>query len=132
LNGYLLDTNVALLSLARPEKISAAARAAIEQGPNVLSAVSYWEVVLKSMKGKLDVGEPRVWWTDALGQLAATPLPLRPDHVSRLGQLAKVATPHADPFDRILIAQALEEDLHLVSADAELGAYAGAGLRVVW
>jgi PIN domain nuclease of toxin-antitoxin system len=132
LNGYLLDTNVALLSLARPEKISAAARAAIEQGPNVLSAISYWEVVLKSMKGKLDVGEPRVCWTDALRQLAATPLPLRPNHVDRLGQLAKVATLHADPFDRILIAQALEEDLELVSADAELDAYAGAGLRVVW
>ena len=54
---------------------------------------------------------------------------LRPDHVGRLGQLAKVATQHADPFDRILIAQALEEDLDLVSADAELNAYAG--LRVV-
>jgi predicted nucleic acid-binding protein len=37
LNGFLLDTNIALLSLARPERISAAARAAIEQGPNVLS-----------------------------------------------------------------------------------------------
>lgn len=132
MKGYLLDTNVALLSLARPEKISAVARAAMEQGPNVLSAISYWEVVLKSMKRKLDVGEPRVWWTDALHQLAATPLPLRPDHVSRLGQLAKVATLHADPFDRILVAQALEEGLELVSADRELGGYARAGLRVVW
>jgi PIN domain nuclease of toxin-antitoxin system len=132
LNGYLLDTNVALLSLARPEKISAAARTAMEQGPNVLSAISYWEVVLKSMKGKLDVGEPRLWWADALRQLAATPLPLRADHVGRLGQLAKVATAHADPFDGILVAQALEEDLDLVSADAELGGYAGAGLRLVW
>jgi len=132
LNGFLLDTNVALLSLARPERISAAARAAIEQGPNVLSAISYWEVVLKSMKRELDVGEPRVWWTDALSQLAATPLPLRPDHVSRLGQLANVATIHADPFDRILVAQALEEGLDFVSVDAGLDAYAGAGLRVVW
>ena len=132
MNGYLLDTNVALLSLARPERISAAARAAIEQGPNVLSAISYWEVVLKSMKGKLDVGEPGLWWVDALQQLAATPLALRPDHVSRLGQLAKVATLHADPFDRILVAQALEEELDLVSAHRELGGYAGAGLRVVW
>ena len=57
MNGYLLDTNVALLSLVSPERISAAARAAIEEGPNVLSAISYWEVVLKSMKGKLDAGE---------------------------------------------------------------------------
>ena len=84
------------------------------------------------MKGKLDVGEPRVWWTDALRQLAATPLPLRPDHVGRLAQLANVSTLHSDPFDRILIAQALEEGLELVSADRELGGYAGAGLRVVW
>jgi PIN domain nuclease of toxin-antitoxin system len=86
LNGCLLDANVALLNLARPEKISAAARAAIEQGPNVLSAISYWEVVLK----------------------------------------------YADPFDRIVVAQTLEEDLDLVSVDAELGGYAGAGLRVFW
>ena len=73
MNGHVLNTHVALLSLVSPEKISAAARAAIEEGPNVLSAVSYWEVVLKLMKGKLDVGEPRVWWADALRQLAATP-----------------------------------------------------------
>jgi PIN domain nuclease of toxin-antitoxin system len=127
LNGYLLDTNVALLSLVRPEKISAAARAAIEKGPNVLSAISYWEVVLKSMKGKLDVGEPRIWWADALRQLAATPLPLRPGHVDRLGELAAI---HSDPFDRILVAQALVEGLDLVSSDGVLGGYAG--LRVIW
>jgi PIN domain nuclease of toxin-antitoxin system len=127
LNGYLLDTNVALLSLVSPEKISPAAREAIEEGPNVLSAISYWEVVLKSMQGKLDVGEPRVWWADALRQLAATPLPLRPGHVDRLGELAPI---HADPFDRILVAQALADGLDLVSADGVLGGYAG--LRVIW
>lgn len=75
------------------------------------------------MKGKLDVGEPRVWWTDALRQ---------PDHVGRLGQLAKVAALHADPFDRILIAWALEEDLNLLGADAEWNVSAGVGLRVIW
>ena len=127
MNGYLLDTNVALLSLVSPERISAAARGAIEEGPNVLSAISYWEVVLKSMKGKLDVGEPRVWWADALRQLAATPLPLRPGHVDHLVELAAV---HADPFDRILMAQALAEGLDLVRSDGVLGGYAG--LRVIW
>jgi PIN domain nuclease of toxin-antitoxin system len=57
---------------------------------------------------------------------------LRPDHVTRLRQLANVATLHADPFDRILIAQALEEGFDFMSADAELGGCAAAGLRELW
>jgi PIN domain nuclease of toxin-antitoxin system len=56
--GYLLDTNAALIALADPGRLSRAARKAILTGPNVLSVVSYWEVVLKSMKGNLDVGAP--------------------------------------------------------------------------
>ena len=96
----------------------------------MLSAVSYWEVVLKSMKGKLDVGEPRVWWADALRQLAATPLPLRPDHVGRLGQLAKVATLHADPFDRILVAQALVTPLRLLTRDLTVARYSDSIIHV--
>jgi PIN domain nuclease of toxin-antitoxin system len=63
-------------------------------------------------------GEPWVWWADALRQLAATPLPLRPGHVDRLKELVAI---HADPFDRILVAQALAEGLDLVSADEVLG-----------
>jgi PIN domain nuclease of toxin-antitoxin system len=128
LNGCLLDTNAALFALAAPRRLSAKARAAILAGPVYLSVVSYWEVVLKSMKGKLDVGEPRTWWRDALAQLAATPLALRPEHVSGVCVLP---SHHKDPFDRILIAQAIAEDLPLVTADGEMASYSSSGLRII-
>ena len=55
----LLDTNAVLLALTDPSLLCPAVRAAVFAGPNVLSVVVYWEVLLKSMKGLLDVGDPR-------------------------------------------------------------------------
>jgi PIN domain nuclease of toxin-antitoxin system len=127
-HGFLLDTHAALWALERPEKLSDPARKAVSSGPNYLSVISYWEVMLKSMKGTLDVGDPLAWWSTALEQLAATPLLLRPQHI---GQLYTLPPIHKDPFDRMLVAQATVEDLTLVTSDKTLARYAGAGLRVV-
>ena len=74
--GYLLDTHTAIFSMFQSKSLSADAKAVIARGTNFLSVVSYWEVMIKSMKGTLDVGDPRAWWFDALEQLAATVLPL--------------------------------------------------------
>ena len=126
--GYLLDTHTAIWALDTPELLSASARKAVLAGPNVLSVLSYWEIILKSMKGALDVGDPRAWWLDALDQLAATPLHLRPQHVAGVYALPPV---HKDPFDRMLIAQATAEGLALVSTDKEIARYASKSLRVV-
>jgi PIN domain nuclease of toxin-antitoxin system len=126
--SYLLDTHAVIWALDRPEALSAAARNAASTGPNVLSVVSYWEVMIKSMKGTLDVGDPRLWWREAVEQLAATILPLRPEHVAAVFGLSPI---HKDPFDRILIAQAAVEGLALVSMDAEIARYGSEGLRVV-
>lgn len=126
--GWLLDTHAALWALDRPEALSDAARYAVSSGPNVLSVVSYWEVMVKSMKGTLDVGDPRMWWQEALEQLAASPLLLLPKHISAVYGLAPI---HKDPFDRMLIAQATVEGLALVTADSEIARYASPGLRVV-
>ena len=84
--------------------------------------------MLKSMKGRLDVGDPRAWWLDALDQLAATPLLLRPQHIAGLFALPPI---HKDPFDRMLIAQAAVEGLALVTTDIEIARYATKTLRVV-
>jgi PIN domain nuclease of toxin-antitoxin system len=127
-NGYLLDTSVALLSLSAPERIAREVRASIEGSRVRLSVITYWEVVLKTGKGKLDVGDPRAWWPDALDKLTATPLTLRPEHVARIYALPSL---HRDPFDRALIAQAIAEDLTLVTTDAEIPQYESAGLRVL-
>jgi PIN domain nuclease of toxin-antitoxin system len=126
--GYLLDTCTALLALSQPDALSSAARKAVLTGPNILSVVSYWEVVLKSMKGTLDVGDPRAWWVDALDELAATPLVLKPQHIAGVCGLPPM---HKDPFDRVLIAQAASEGLTLVSPDADIARYASKALRIV-
>lgn len=128
MSGFLLDTNAALIALTDPDRLPSAVRTAVLTGPNFLSVVSYWEVLLKSMKGTLKVGDPRAWWGDALDQLAATPLLLRPEHIGTVSTLAPI---HKDPFDRILIAQATAERLDLVTTDDEIPRYASAVLRVV-
>jgi PIN domain nuclease of toxin-antitoxin system len=126
--GWLLDTHTALWALERPEALSDACRNAVGSGPNVLSIVSYWEVMLKSMKGKLDVGDPRLWWHEALEQLNARVLALRPEHVAGVYGLAPI---HKDPFDRMLIAQATVEGLALVSSDSDIARYASKSLHVI-
>lgn len=125
--GYLLDTHTALWALDTPELLTASARKAVLSGPNVLSVITYWEVMLKSMKGTLDVGDPRAWWFDALEQLVATPLPLRPQHIAGVYALPPI---HKDPFDRMLIAQASSEGFTLVTMDAEIAQYASKSLRI--
>ena len=111
---YLLDTNTALT--------------AVMTGRSVLSAVSSWEVVLKSMKGKLDVGDPRLWWNLAVEQLAALPLPLRAEHIAAVCELRPL---HRDPFDRVLMAQAIVENLTLVTRDQTMAQYASEHLKVI-
>ncbi|MBV8731394.1 MAG: type II toxin-antitoxin system VapC family toxin [Acidobacteriia bacterium] len=127
MSRYLLDTNFALVGLAEPQRIPASLRAAVDTGAVFLSVLSYWEVLLKSMKGKLVVGDPRLWWSDALDRLAATPLPLRPDHVDAIRDLPAI---HQDPFDRALIAQATVEGLTLATLDRDIPKYASERFKV--
>jgi PIN domain nuclease of toxin-antitoxin system len=127
-NGYLLDTNVALLATFNSASLVADVRKALENGPNYLSVGAYWEVVLKSMKGALKVGDPRTWWLETLEQLAATPLALMPEHIDGVCVLPAI---HKDPFDRILIAQATAEDLTFLTTDAEIAQYASEQFRVL-
>lgn len=126
--GYLLDTHAVICAVARSSALSADARRAIAGGPNLISVVTYWEVILNSTKGAIDVGDPRLWWRDVLEQLAASALPLRPAHVSAVYGLPSI---HKDPFHRLLIAQAVAEGLTLVSLNAEIAQYASADLRVI-
>lgn len=128
MKGKLLDTNIALFALGAPSRLTAAAMRAIESGPNLLSVVSYWEVALKCAKGSLELDDPHQWWQDALAHLAATPLLLRPEHITALNRLPMH---HKDPFDRVLLAQAMVEELVLVTSDRELHRYASARLRIV-
>lgn len=127
MNGYLLDTNVALLGQLAPERLSRPIRKAVETGPAFLSVISYWEVMIKSMKGSLDVGDPRQWWTDTIDALNLRPVLLRPEHIAALRTLGPH---HSDPFDRALIAQAIAEKLAVLTTDAAFASYRADGLVV--
>jgi PIN domain nuclease of toxin-antitoxin system len=88
----------------------------------------YWEVVIKSMKGTLDAGNPVQWFEQTRDALALLPLLLRPEHVAALLRLPAI---HQDPFDRALIAQAMSEDLALLTTDGTIPPYASGSFCVI-
>lgn len=115
----LLDTHVLLWSLAEPERIGAEAAEAFRSRvtATVVSAASLWEIAIKRAAGKLTVPDEL---PDRLRGLGHEILPIRPEHAWRAGALPMR---HRDPFDRMLVAQALIEDLVLVTHDGRLADY---------
>ncbi|MDR3701079.1 MAG: type II toxin-antitoxin system VapC family toxin [Candidatus Sulfopaludibacter sp.] len=127
--GYLLDTHTFLWALQAPEKLSRKARRICESPtkPLILSPVSFWELIAKCEAGKLDipaVGTTLPLWAERLG---ARMLPLEAKHVLALYGLPVL---HSDTFDRVLIAQALVEDLVIVTKDEDVQGYPG--LHWIW
>lgn len=114
--------------MSEPERLPARLRRTVERGVVHLSVISYWEVVIKTAKGALDVGDPRRWWVDVLDAFAARALPVRPEHVSTVCELPPI---HKDPFDRMLIAQAIAANLVLVTTDRTIPLYASHRLQVL-
>ena len=117
---FLLDTHVLLWWLAGNERLRPADRAMIEDQANMLlvSVVSLWEIVIKIRIGKLDVEMAYV--ESAIARLGFHKVWISPDHVAKIVGLP---TAHRDPFDHMLIAQALVEDATLISADAIMTRY---------
>ena len=115
----LLDTNVLLWAFLDSPKLSRAGRAAIEGADEVyVSAASMWEVAIKAGLGKLPVDVSELAATlDASGFLE---LYVTAEHAAFV---AKLPHHHEDPFDRLLVAQAMTEPLVLITADASLAQY---------
>lgn len=88
----------------------------------IVSDASIWEIAIKSSLGRLEVPDNLPKHLDAAG---ITGLTIKRNHLWRVRELE---LHHKDPFDRLLVAQALEESLTLVSQDRELAAY-GVSLR---
>ena len=120
-SAHLLDTSTLLWALGEPERLSRTARRLVETGENVVSVASYWEVVIKTQKGLLTIGDLAAWWRRATELTSARILPIRPSHITALAALPML---HKDPFDRVLIAQATTEGLALVTNDGPIGEYA--------
>jgi PIN domain nuclease of toxin-antitoxin system len=118
---FLLDTRTLIWALAAPDRLSGRARYAINSGELVMSVASFWEVTVKVQRGLLSVGDTAVWWERAVGQLGARVLSIRANHVAVLGKLPEH---HKDPFDRLLISQAVADGLVLLSSDEMIRGYA--------
>lgn len=119
----LLDTHIFLWFVSGDKKLSIALREAISTPQNeiFLSVVSLWEIIIKYYLGHLPLSQPPEVYVPAqrrrlrIGSLAV-------DEGSVL-QVAKLPPLHRDPFDRLLIGQAIEHDLKLVTGDAAVRSY---------
>jgi PIN domain nuclease of toxin-antitoxin system len=128
----LLDTHYMLWTLANTKKLSPRIRAAIVNPDNqvVISAVSFWEVSLKSSLGKLSLtGFSPVDLPEACRQMGFEIKTLSPEDASTYHLLK--STHHKDPFDRMLIWQAMRNDYTFVSADKQVKKYATEGLKLL-
>ena len=125
----LLDTHSFLWFVTNDPQLSRAALALIGDSTNdiIVSPASYWEIAIKVSQKKLDLFAPFDDFMDRgiVGNDFEI-LPVEPRHCSRLTALP---LHHKDPFDRLLIAQALVEAVPLVSADAAFDAY---GITRMW
>ena len=120
----LLDTQLLLWAAGQPERLSAAARKLLNNRRNELlfSAASLWEIAVKNTLGREDFRvEPRLLRRGLLDN-GYVELPVTSQHAVNIDGLPPL---HKDPFDRLLVAQALSEGITLLTADEQLAEYPG-------
>ena len=119
----LLDTQCWLWMVAEPERLSRRARAMVASDRHelYLSSVSSWEIAIKHGLGKLDLPAPPAEFVPTRMRATGV-LPLVVTHAHAL-RVSELPGHHRDPFDRLLIAQALEESLSVLTADRHFRRY---------
>jgi len=124
----ILDTHAFVWLDSQPARLSAAARTFIQDEQNriLLSAASVWELIVKAQLGKLTLRAPIEHILDDQRQNGIEGLPIDFDHVMAIQRLPAL---HRDPFDRLLVAQALHVGAVLISSDAQLRSYP---VQVIW
>ncbi len=126
MTAWLVDTHALLWFLGDDEQLSGAARETMESGESVLlaSVACFWEMAIKASLGKLTVPKDL---PGILREQGFTEFDVTAEHAWAVHELP--LTEHRDPFDRLLVAQALVDDLPLISGDAELDQY---GIKRRW
>lgn len=130
---YLLDTHVFLWATGQSHKLPASIRNAIEDEANsvFVSAIVFWEIAIKTRLGKLDIGGRSA--KELLGfaqKMGFHLIGVEPDEAATFDKLEE--NTHFDPFDRMLIWQAICRDLTLVSGDSEFKRFVKHGLKLLW
>ena len=123
----LIDTHVLLWGIQDEARVSRRVRALLPAADVWISVASLWEIITKVQIGKLVLPAPvGDYLAQKLKMNGVSVLALNFDHVRRLEE---VPLHHRDPFDRILIAQSLEEKLPLVTADPHFEKYP---IQLIW
>jgi len=115
----LLDTHILLWVLMDSPRLSKSARAMLadDQHEFWVSSASVWEIAIKTVLGKYKPGQPLATLGDAIEQSGFRTLNVTVRHAAAV---ENIAVPHADPFDRLLLAQCEVETLRLLTADRHL------------
>lgn len=125
----LIDTHTLIWALDDPTRLSGPATTALQDPANelLLSAATLWELAIKIGQRKLTLSLPyRPWMDKAIADLELTILPVTVEYAERQ---AGLPTHHKDPFDRLIVAQALVEGVPVICADPAFDAY---GITRVW
>lgn len=125
----LIDSHALIWYVDQHQQLSSASHAAMSDPANelLLSAGSIWEIAIKIGLGKLVLTQPYLlWMSQALTDLGITVLPVTVEYADAQASLPRH---HSDPFDRLIVAQALVEKVSIVSADASIDAY---GITRLW
>jgi PIN domain nuclease of toxin-antitoxin system len=124
----LLDTHVLVWAATTPERLGADLAVVEDADRRIVSAVCVWELAIKQRLGKLSLGsDVRTWMRRVTSELVLEHLPVTADHAAAVEHLPDV---HRDPFDRLLVAQAVAEGAVLLTSDHRLTAY-GDAVRLV-
>lgn len=131
--SYLLDTHALLWALFDPSRLGKKAAASI-RNPDVtvsISVVSFWEISLKYATGKLELsGVVPDDFPAVVRQSGFDVLPIDEADAATFHHLPRMA--HKDPFDRLIIWQAITHKLQLISHDSAFAEYRKLGLKVLW
>ena len=125
---YLLDTHSFLWFINGDKALSKIARTSIEDNSSVkyISIASFWEISIKLCIGKLKLDFPYDELKDQVVENGFEILPITFEHTSKLASLKFI---HKDPFDRMIIAQAIIENLSVISKDRNFQHYA---IKQIW
>ena len=119
---YLIDTHVFLWFVSQSKELSPTAKTLIEDGQNeiFISIASLWEILIKTAIGKLNINGSYESVIDDVNDNAMQILPMNFAHTVEQNRLPFY---HRDPFDRIIVSQAIIENMNFISADAVFDDY---------
>lgn len=126
--GFILDTNAFIFYLYNPKQLSKAAVDIVHNKDNKIyvSIVSLWEIAIKTSIGKLEIRNSMKEIAEICLKCEIELLAINPQHLDWIANLPQI---HGDPFDRLIISQALAENLTIITKDSIIPKY---DVNTIW